>query len=494
MDREKLDEAIGGIRDEFVEEADARIAPIRRSRKKQIVAGITALAACAALVLTYSNFNGREKDDSKISYDSASFDAQAAKTEAASSSADGTENVGNTQENSAVYQTLSLTKGYKASADAAGAQVDDKFRDGMLEFSFNLFRENAATDTDHENALLSPASVMLALGMTENGASGNTLTQMEKVLGNLTNSEMNPYMHTLTARWSNDTCNTANSIWYRSDSFATLDVSKKFLQTNADFYSADAFAAPFDNTTLAAINQWVSDRTDGEITDTLDKIPNDAAMYLINTVVFEADWEFQYEKSDVQKRVFHAADGTTQSDVEYLIKSSEELFYLKDADTTGFSRPYKDDYSFIALLPNEGTSIDDYVQSLTAEKVKNLLDTKTKQSVTSCIPKFSYEDDSELKSALSAMGMKDAFAGEADFSRMTDDPLDKLLINNVFHKTFIRMTENGTKAGAVTVAEVGYGGADPEKAKTVDLNRPFVYMIYDNKTGLPVFIGTVYEI
>ena len=97
----------------------------------------------------------------------------------------------------------------------------------------------------------------------------------------------------------------ANSIWFKEDPYFT--VKDAFLQTNADYYNAAAYKSPFDNQTLADINGWVSNKTDGMIDKILDDISKDAIMYLINAVLFDAEWSYKFEEE--QDEYFTCADG-----------------------------------------------------------------------------------------------------------------------------------------------------------------------------------------
>lgn len=167
-----------------------------------------------------------------------------------------------------------------------------------------------------------------------------------------------------------------------------------------------------------------------------------------------------------------------------------EMRYLADENTTGFIKPYKEGYSFVALLPQEGMSLADYEAQLDAEKWQGLMESVSEERVYTRIPQFSTEYEAELNDVLVDMGMEDAFDEEdADFSNMLLAD-DTIRIGKVVHKTYIEVDELGTKAGAVTSVSMDANSAMPEEEpKRVYLNRPFVYVIIEDSTGLPVFIG-----
>ena len=361
------------------------------------------------------------------------------------------------------------------------------------DFGVRLFKTSME---EGENTLISPLSVLYALAMTANGADGETLTQMEKVLGmdvdNL-NSYMLAYLDLLPE--SKDyKMSLANSIWFKDD--PDFIVEQSFLQTNADYYGAGAYKAAFDEGTRNDINNWVKEHTDDMIPEILDEIPDEAIMYLVNALAFDAKWADEYEEHQIREGRFTMEDGTRQ-DVDMM--HSEEYTYLEDDLATGFIKYYKDrKYAFVAMLPNEGVSVSRYVDSLTGEHLRELLNNPQDLTVFASIPKFETEYDIEMSEVLQEMGMTDAFDWQvADFSRLGTYNVDgmNICINRVLHKTFISVSEQGTRAGAATAVEmVAEGAMEIVEFKEVVLDRPFVYMLIDCETNLPFFIGTMMNV
>lgn len=359
----------------------------------------------------------------------------------------------------------------------------------VTEFALKLFRESMEDD---KNTLISPLSVLCALSMTANGADGETLKQMEEVLG-MSVTELNMYIHSYmeglpeTEKYK---LKLANSIWFTDDE--RFMVNQDFLQTNADYYGADIYKAPFDDTTLDDINNWVSENTDEMIEDILDKIPDAAVMYLVNALAFEAEWHEVYLKTQVSTGRFKTEDGTAKN-VDFMY--SQEYVYLEDENAKGFMKYYKDSkYAFVALLPNEGVSVSDYVNSLAGEKLADMLSNHDYAAVSTAIPKFETEYDVEMSDVLKNLGITDVFdMNAADFTKLGESSVGNIFINRVIHKTFISVGEKGTKAGAATVVEMT-DGAMAVEPKTVYLDRPFVYMIVDCENNIPFFIGTFMDV
>ena len=359
-----------------------------------------------------------------------------------------------------------------------------------VDFGVRLFQ---TTMEDGKNTLISPLSVLYALAMTANGADGETLAQMEQVLG-MDAENLNSFMLAYMDLFPNDKAHKmslANSIWFKDD--PRFEVEESFLQTNADYYGASIYKAAFDQGTLTDINAWVRKHTDGVIPEILDRIPEDAIMYLVNTLAFEAEWDEIYEKNQVWGGEFTNEDGTWQ-DVEMM--HSEERTYIEDEMATGFIKYYKGQkYAFAALLPNEGVTVSEYVDSLTGEHLLEMLSDPEHVTTVVTMPKFEMEYDVEMREHLEAMGMPDAFDDTvADFSRLGTYTGDgqNICISRVLHKTFISVAEKGTKAGAATVVEmVDESAMFVEDYREVVLDRPFVYMLIDCETNLPFFIGTM---
>lgn len=357
----------------------------------------------------------------------------------------------------------------------------------VTDFAIRLFKASQSS----RNTLVSPLSVLCALAMTANGAEEETKAQMEAVLG-MTTEELNLYLYSYIKdlpQGDKYKLHLANSIWFTEDESFT--VNQDFLQTNADYYGAGIYKAPFDSQTCKDINNWVKQKTDKMIPKILDQIPPEAVMYLVNALAFEAEWSEVYRMDQVRDGEFTKEDGTKQ-DAEFM--RSTEGTYLEDENATGFMKYYKDGkYAFVAMLPNEGVSVSDYIASLDGESLNALLTEPQHTAVFTKLPKFETEYDVEMSEILKGMGMTETFdADNADFEGIGSSANGNISISKVHHKTFICVDEKGTKAGAATVVGAGAGGAGPEKE--VYLDRPFVYMLVDCENNIPFFIGTMMDI
>lgn len=374
-----------------------------------------------------------------------------------------------------------------AAPEEANAAVSD--------FSVRLFQNALEMEMrpgqETPNVLVSPISVFMALSMTANGAEGETLSQMEQVLG-LTTADLNAFALDYLANLPSEekyNLNMANSIWFTNDERFT--VKEEFLQTNKDYYGADVYKAAFDDSTVKDINTWVEDNTDGLIKNILNEIPSNAVMYLVNALVFEAEWEDTYDESQVREGIFTLDIGLEQEvDMMY----SEETLYLEDENATGFLKYYAGQkYAFAALLPNENISVYNYVKTLSGEHLQNMLTHPVEVHVDAWMPQFDTEYSVEMKSVLANMGMTDVFdGGKADLTGLGISTGGNIWVERVLHKTYIEVGPQGTKAGAATAVEaVDECAPVYEDSREVKLDRPFIYMIIDCENNQPIFMGAV---
>lgn len=394
-------------------------------------------------------------------------------------------------------ETVELTKNVKGNKVEV-TQITEEQNGCLSDAALNLLSEISSKENG-ENVLISPFSISAALGMTENGAEGDTLSQMEETVnGGLTLGEMNSIMYKLSEEMNSSDevdWNVANSIWFKDD--GEWKINDAFLNEVVTYYHPELFKAPFDNQTVVDINAWVKHETHDMIPEVLDYIPDEARMYLINAIAFEGEWLEEYEEDAVKEGMqFTNSDGST-SDVTMLC--SEEGRYFTLGNGKGFVKPYKGDrYSFVGILPEEGVSPEEYIAGLVSsgEDFSKAVREAKSDSVAVRIPEFTLDYDIELSETYKGMGMDKPFkGGEAEFYKMMQPEYKEayeIWIGRILHKTHIEVDRKGTKAAAVTVVEMDCGceaEIEPREIHTVFLDRPFVYAIVDNATGLPVFIG-----
>lgn len=366
------------------------------------------------------------------------------------------------------------------------AKQEEDFKKAYLDFSIRLLKESTEQG---KNTMVSPLSVMTALAMTENGAKGETKEQINDVLfPGITAEDGSEGLKAWSAGLPDKESAhfaMANSVWY-CDSSGSFQAKEDFLKESRQEYQAEIYSASFGPETLSDINLWVKQGTDGRIEQILNKIDPDAVMYLINAVAFDAEWKEIYQPNQVREGTFLPSGG---GETAVTMMYSKESAFLKGENAKGFLKPYREGYSFAAILPVEGLSPEDFLDSISGEKLLAMLNGAEETVVEAGLPQFEAETSLELKSALSSLGMPLAFdRNRADFSGMGVSKGGNIAISRVLHKTFIQVDAVGTKASASTAVEMVMEGAMLD-TETVILNRPFLYAIVDQQSNLPIFIG-----
>ena len=430
--------------------------------------------------------------------------------------------------------TSDLMEGVAIKTELSEEEIEKGLNNGGDEYYYDFAAELFKESMDGSNFLVSPLSVIYAMSMVTNGSDGMTRCELltalaegrntgEAICGtsstgvgdiydewqNNLNEYLGAYMglvklhatreEEMLKNWGEDgkvkkpsTLNIANSIWIKDD--AKLQVEEDFLKTNGEYYNAGVRKLVFDESARKSINAWIEDNTGGTIKDMLKEISPNAIMYLINALAFEAEWTEPYLDYQIHEGEFHGENGDETVD----FMTGEEYVYLEDELSTGFIKYYLGgNYAFAAILPDEGVGLDEYVDSLTGESLKNLMEHPINHDVIATIPKFESKSSLSLVDVFKSLGVKDAFDSDvADFTKLGSYEEQNIFIGNILHDTYIKVDEKGTKAGAATIVEMTAEGAIEEEdpPKYVVLDRPFLYMLIDTQANIPLFMGVMRSI
>ena len=356
-----------------------------------------------------------------------------------------------------------------------------EFTAAYMDFAASLLK-NSESD---ESVVLSPLSLYTVLSVTANGASGKTQREIEKALGqDLNISEINTFIHYLNERVKalnseEGFVNSANSLWIRDD----YSVKAQFLQNVVNYYDSEVF-----RTELKAeeINSWIENKTDGEIKDMLSELDKDTALVLVNALLFDDEWVTPYEEGNIYNGSFKGTKG--EETVKFM--ESNEMF-IESKDAKGMIKSYKNTpCKFVAILPDEKISVDEYAASLSGAKLETILSSAT--GVNRCIahlPQFELRNKLSLSETAKAMGMELMFTDEANFDALTMS--DGLKVSDIMQESFIKVSETGTKAGSSTTVTLRGSDSETQDFEELKFDRPFVFMIVENESNLPLFIGTV---
>ncbi len=358
-------------------------------------------------------------------------------------------------------------------------------------FGFNLLRA-LSKDEGSNNVFVSPLSVSVALGMTLNGAHGETYDAMKTTLelNGLSETEINEsyssLIELLRGLDPKVVFEIANSIWYRQGFQAEQD----FLDANKDFFDSEVRELDFsDPESVEVINGWVDEKTHGKIEKILEDIDPGTVMFLINAIYFNGTWTYEFDPDDTEERPFANAVGEPSS--VPMMAQQAELAYFETDRFQAVDMPYGDSlFSMSVILPRDPADLEAIIEDLDQATWNDWTTRFAPQDVSLRLPRFKLEYEKTLNDILIAMGMGVAFdGGRADFTRIRRS--GGLWIDYVKHKAFVEVDEEGTEAAAVTVVAIvecaGCGGSHV----SMHVDRPFLFFIREQHSGTILFAGKV---
>ncbi|MGQ9683853.1 MAG: serpin family protein [Anaerolineae bacterium] len=349
------------------------------------------------------------------------------------------------------------------------------------------------------NLFCSPYSISQALAMTYAGARGATAQEMAAALRfSLPPEQLHPAFNALDqalasrGEGSKDEgerfrLRIANALWGQKD-FA---FQPAFLDLLAENYGAGLRLVDFQRAPEPArqtINRWVEEQTEQKIKDLLPEgsIDDLTRLVLSNAIYFNAGWRYPFKKDATQDGAFNMLDGSTVT--VPLMQQSEDLAYAAGPNYQLVQLPYVGgELSMVILLPAEG-QFEAFARGLDAAQLETMLQGVQSAQVTLTLPRFRYESQAQLKDALTRLGMGGAFEDTADFSGMTGKR--DLCIDDVYHKAFVAVDEEGTEAAAAMAVVMRLTSAPAEQVE-MRVDRPFLFLIRDNETGAILFLGHV---
>ena len=380
--------------------------------------------------------------------------------------------------------------------DSAPTATQGKMTEGNNDFACNLFLTIYEQKHSNGSFMMSPISVGYLLGMLNAGAEGETQHQITNVLrlndsAQKINSYFKKVMDEASGVDSTVTIKIANSI--NINSASNYRLIPKYKTDMQEYYNAQIDAFDFGNgRNVDIINNWCNTHTDGMIPKILDSLDPGAAMCLLNAVYFKASWTNEFDPKNTRDKIFTKQDGT-MLEHKMMHVSIKGVAYGSNNLCKMLSLPYGNgSYSMIVLLPHEGKTIGDIIQSLSAQQLEQQRTQEmTIHNVDILMPRFTTENEIGLEQVLSSMGMPLAFHPRAaEFSNMVKD--EELWVSMMKQKAKIEVNEKGTKAAAVTVAMMTTKSLNPNRTiwKEFHATRPFVYYIVDNSSGTIYFMGT----
>ena len=354
-------------------------------------------------------------------------------------------------------------------------------------FALTLFSEMKGVGSN----VVSPMSVTYLMAMLANGAEASTREEIMDAIGakDFDIDEMNAFYAYLIRRAKTadkqTTLNIANYIALNKE----FKLKKKFASTIADRYQGAVESLDFTNPeSTKRINGWCSEHTNNMIPTIIDQVEPSAVAYILNAIYFNGTWTDKFDKNNTKKEQFN---GYTR-DIMYvdMMHRNAKYYYTSNDVYSAVTLPYGSGaYSMTVILPNEGKFITDLTKTLNADTIASLRRNMEECLVDLKLPRFTTEMKLPLKGIVAKLGAPSMFdATRADFSSFANG---NVYVSEMLQKAKIEVSEEGTKAAAVTMGMVKLTSMRPQEPRRVDFHcdRPFVYMIQDNYTGAILFMG-----
>ncbi|MDX2272608.1 MAG: serpin family protein [Cyanobacteriota bacterium] len=359
-----------------------------------------------------------------------------------------------------------------------------------IPFSLDLF-SRVVQDYSQANILISPLSVQLALGMTLEGAAGETQAEIAKVLG-IAPDQLAEWHRTnqkrlveLTEATDNSLqLQIANSLWLAEG----IPIFPEFIRANQDYYQAQVNSVTFGQPAATnRINDWVAENTAGKITSIVDRTEPDTLLMLLNTVYFKGNWRYAFDPTATRESIFTLANG--QEKQHPFMEQSGTYRYAESTLFQAIQLPYGEgEWVMTILLPQPEQTLAEVMAQLNPTTWQAWMNSLRSTQGSLQLPSFRLESSVALESILAEMGMPQAFRPTANFSQMSAQPT---YISQVKHKAMIEVNEVGTEAAAVTAITMTRTSMSKQPPFSMVVNRPFLYAIQSVDSGEILFMGSV---
>lgn len=360
-------------------------------------------------------------------------------------------------------------------------------------FTFDVMHNINKDDIskDGTNMFVSPFSIYDALAMAYDGAAKKTAKEMRSVMKfkkDQTESH-DEFVKLLNEYKKDNSVFTITNAAVAQKNYNFLDSYMKCLKDFDATISQADFSKPEERAdAVKKINDWVSKNTNKKITDLLSNNDIDelTRLILLNAIYFNANWSTEFKGEKTRQMTFYG-----KNSVEYVtdfMNGTQNVALSQSDDAQMMKIDYeKEKASMFIIMPKENVDIDKYISELDEQKFASLEKSMQTFKADVSMPKFKIESRFEMKKVLMEMGIKAAFTKSADFSKMNGK--SNLLIDEVIHKSFIEVSEKGTEAAAATAVVVREKSMVMKDNPKVVINRPFVFVIRENKNNAILFIG-----
>ncbi|TNM88082.1 hypothetical protein fugu_006316 [Takifugu bimaculatus] len=370
-------------------------------------------------------------------------------------------------------------------------------------FALSLYKQVASSRGPESNIFMSPISISTAFAMTKLGACNQTLEQLMRVfefdtIKEKTSDQVHFFFAKLNCR-----------LYRKKDKSTELvsanrlfgDKSLAFNQTYQNIsetvYGAKLLPLNFKDDPEKArvtINNWISNKTENLIQDTLPRgvLDSNTVLVLVNTIYFKGHWKNKFDKDNVYGSEFHSSQ-TRSCSVNMMYQEARFRYkHFPEDQVQLLEMPYRgDDITMVIILPSQGTALSQVEEVLDLKKLSAWLDQMKETTVSVHVPRFRVEDSFSLKEKLQLLGLTDLFdPNKASLPGMLEDGVEGLHISDAYHKAFLEVNEEGSEAAAATAA-VASGRSINLNREIFQANRPFLLLIREASINTLLFIARV---
>ena len=337
-------------------------------------------------------------------------------------------------------------------------------------FQISLFNE-LNKKSKGKNLTISPLSIFQALSLLTNGANGETQNELLKLLDDKSMEEINEInLKILTKIKDMSSLEIANAIMTR------VSPLPNFIKLAKDNYSSEIQSLK----SVQQVNKWCDNKTHGKIKKIIDELNDNIFMIILNAVYFKGLWINQFNKELTSKKIFYNYNSEKDGKQIDTMKITEHFYYFQDSNLQAIKLPFSKDFiSALIILPNKSIDINEFINILNVdnEYLYSIIDNLKYSKIHLELPKFEITYKESLKEILKNMGVNLAFNNKADFSNIRNQ--NDLMIDEVIHKTYLKVNEEGTEAASVTMIGLKFTAMAPqfEKIYNMIINRPFLFIL-----------------
>ena len=345
----------------------------------------------------------------------------------------------------------------------------------------------------NNNILLSPISIYNILSLLSNGAKQTTSQELITTL-QAPKKTKQKNIYKLLSQLNKDNKKISNIF----NNFTSLEIangifSKINLLSSFKEYTEKYQATIEKLNSVEQINNWADEKTHGKIKTIINELEPSTVLILINAIYFKNKWLKQFEETDTDKQYFY---GIKNKNYINMMHQTDMFLYYEDDEIQIIELPYRKDFmKSLIFLPKNNTNINEYIEKLNDNKYKNYIKKLKFSKIKLSLPKFEINFGTSMKNVLKNLGINSAFESEeANFSGISDE---KLFVSDVIHKVYLKVSESGTEAAAVTSVQIDNFSLRDDIVYEMNINRPFIFVIRNNdlpKNHDLIFIGKIQEL